>query len=185
MNKLHALIMAAFCALALAAAAQDTNMLKTDIGVFESRTGLVIIKAFNFVGAIPVDAVDISVRYKESTEAATGVKTYGILIAIQGKPLPHERIYVDYDEIDSLLDSINCLIKINSDVTTLPAFEASYTTKSGLRIIANSDRRNGTIRNSIQYGDEPRIILTSIQMTQLYDYIAVAKKNLDALKAGK
>lgn len=185
MKTLRIFVMAALGALALPAAAQDTNMLKTDIGVFESRTGLVIIKAFNLVGKITVDADEISVGYKESIEAGSGARSYGVSISIHDNPQLRERIYVDDDEIGSLLDSINYLIKINSDVTTLPVFEASYTTKSGLRIIANSDRRNGTIRNSIQYGDGPKIPLTSIQMTQLYDFIAVARKNLDALKAGK
>lgn len=185
MNKLRILLMAAAGLLALSAQAQDTNMLKTDIGIFESRTGLVIIKGFNQVGTIPVGTDEIAVRCKESTEAATGIKVYGLIIAIGGNPRPREHAYVDYDEIDPLLDGLNYLIKINYDVTTLPAFEAGYTTKSGLRFMARSERRAGGIQASLQYGDNRRISLTSVQMTELYNLIMQARKNLDDLKSGK
>jgi len=49
---------------------------------------------------------------------------------------------VDCDEIDSLLDSINYLNKISCDVTPLASFEASYSTKSGFRVVptASEDR---------------------------------------------
>lgn len=185
MKKLHLLLLAALCSSAFSVAAQDTNMLKTAIGVFESRPDLVIIKGFNQVGSINVGPEEISVRYKETTEASSGKKLYGLVFAINGTPLPRELIYVDYDEIDSLINGLDYLIKINYDVTSLAAFEAIYTTKSGLRFIANSDRRNGGIRTSMQYDDHPRIWLSSVQMTQLYDFVATAKKDLDAIKTDK
>ena len=182
MNKLCILVLWAVCSLTLSGSAQDTNMLKTKIGVFESRTGLVIIKAFSQVGSILTSEGEIAIRCKESTEAASGIRAYGMLFAINGNPTRRERIYVDYDEIDPLLDAVNYLSAITSDVTKLPAFEASYTTKSGLRIQAHCDRRNASIRYFLEYGESPRIELTPVQMTQIYDLIAQAKKALDGFK---
>jgi hypothetical protein len=185
MNKLHLFLLTVMGSLALSALAQDTNMLKTDIGVFENRTGLIIIKAFNQIGSIQTGSTEVAIRCKESTEAASGVKAYGLLIAINSNQQLRERIYVDYDEIDPLLDAVNYLIKVTSDITTLPAFEAGFTTKSGLRIPARSDHRNASIRFFLEYGDEPRIELSPVQMTQLYDLISQAQKELNRYRAGK
>jgi hypothetical protein len=187
MKKSTHLLLAALCAFAIstAAQAQDTNNLQTAIGVFEDRPDLVIIKGFDQIGSISVGNEEIAVRYKETIEAHGGARIYGLAIVINGNVAPRERIYVDYDEINPLLNGLDYLIKISDDVTSLPAFEAFYSTKSGLKFIANSDRKNGGIRNSLQYADHPRIWLSSVQMTQLYNYIAQAKQDLDAMKSGK
>jgi hypothetical protein len=185
MNKLSVVLLAASCALVLTASAQDTNYLKTDIGVFETKTGVVLIRGFDQVGSLTAGTDTISVRTKETIDVSTGQKLYGLAIEIAGGPLPTERALVDDDEIDSLLNGINYLIKINYDVTAMPGFDASYTTKSGLRAAVHSIRRAGTIQHSLQYGDRPKILLTSIQISQLYDLIAQARKNLNALKTAK
>ena len=186
MNKLHIILAAAaFCSLACVSPAQDTNALKTDIGVFEARTGAVIVKGIGQIGSISVGTDVISVRCKESTDVSTGRKVYGLAIEIAGNPLPRERIYVDYDEIDPLLGGINYLNKITYDVTPLPGFEASYTTKVGLRVLAHSVRKQGGIQIFLQYGDDPRILLTSDQMTQLYKLIEQARDNLNSIRTAK
>jgi hypothetical protein len=184
MNKLHIILLATACSVAFGARAQDTNALKTEIGVFESRTGVVIVKGFGQIGSVVAGSAEISVRVKETTDVNIGRKVYGLGIEIAGNPF-RDRILVDDDEIDSLLNSINYLIKLNYDVTTLPSFEASFSTKACLRVIAFSVRREGAIEYSVQYSDGPRISLTQMQMTQLYGLIAQARKNLDALKTDK
>ena len=107
-----------------------------------------------------------------------------LAIEIEGNPFPRDRIYIDEDEVDPLLNALKYLIKIKYDVTTLPSFEASFTTKAGLRVMANSIRREGAIQPSLQYGERPKILLSSIQLTQLYGLIDQARKNLASLKAG-
>ena len=183
-NKLI-LFLAALGSLTFAAAAQDTNYLRTEIGVFENRTGSVIIKGFGQIGSVAAGGADISVRCKETTDLSIGRKLYGLAIQISGNSIPAERLYVDEDEIDALLSGLNYLIKINYEVTALPGFEASYTTKGGLQVMANSVRKEGGIRFSLQGNYSPPIALSSMQMTQLYTLITQARKNLDAIKAGK
>jgi hypothetical protein len=185
MNKLHVILVAAFCSLALASPAQDTNALKTDIGIFEAQTGAVIIKGFGQIGSVSVGTGVISVRGKESTDVSTGHKAYGLVIEITGNNQQRERTFVDYDEIDSLLNGVNYLNKITYDVTPLPSFEASYTTKSGFRVVAYSARRQGGIQTFLQYGDQPRILLTSDQMAQFHGLVDQAKNTLDSIRAAK
>ena len=185
MKKLPLIFAAAFCAVAFAACGQDTNILKTELGQFENRTGVVIIKGFGQIGSVAAGIAEISVRCKETTDVSIRQKLYGLAIQIDGTTFPPDRIYVDEDEINPLLSGINYLLKINYDVTALPSFEASYTTKAGLQVLVNSVRKDGGIEFSVQGNYTPRIALTSIQMTQLYSLIQQARKNLETLKAGK
>ena len=181
MNKLHLLLVSACCSFAFAANAQNTN---TDIGIFESRTGVAIVKAFGQVGSVVAGPVEISVNLKETTDVSIGQKAYGLAVEIASDPARRDRVFVDDGEIDPLLTGMNYLIKIGYDVTTLPGFEASYTTKAGLRVTANSIRKDGGIQYAIQSGNTPRVLLTSLQMTQLYNLVEQARKNLESLKAG-
>jgi len=185
MNKSHILLLATFCMFSLAALADDTNVLKTDLGVFEAQTGTVIIKGFGQTGTLTVGTEVITVRCKESAEASTGKKIHGLSVDITDNVLPRERIYVDYDELTPLLNAIDYLGKITYDASPLPGFEASFTTKSGLQVIAHSIRREGTIQTYLQYDDHPRILLSTAQVTQFRDLIQQARNNLDSIRARK
>jgi len=125
------------------------------------------------------------VTCKASTNAGTGFRAYGLAIGFAGNDQARERALVDYDEIDSLLSGINYLSKITYDVTPLPGFEASYTTKAGLRVVAYSARRQGGIQTFLQYGERPRILLTSDQVAQFYGLIGQARDNLNSLRTLK
>lgn len=183
MRKWLILLIAALGTLAVAARAQDTNALKTEIGLFEAQTGVVIIKGFDRVGSITTGAADISVRCKESTSTATGHKDYGIAVVLTANQWQGIAL-VDYDELDALINGMNALGKMTYNVTSLPGFEATFTTKSGLRLIAHGDKREGGIRTFVQYNDGPRILLASDQWTQLTKLIQQAKSTLNSLGAG-
>jgi hypothetical protein len=185
MKKIPLILLAALCALSASAQVQDTNSLKTDLGVFENQIGTVLIKGFSQVGLVTAGTDVITVYCKQSTDIARGHKADGLAIVISGNAPTRKRILVDYDEIDSLLDSIAYLNKISYDVTPLAGFEASYSTRSGFRVVANSLRRQGSIQESLEYGDDVRILLTTDQMTQLSRLFEQAKKNLDTLRNPK
>jgi hypothetical protein len=174
--------------LAFQAGAQTTNAPATVIENFELQTGTVIVKGFSTVGSISVGNAVITVRSKESSGIGHGQKTYGIAVGFSSSGsqpdnlIPKTFLVVDYDELDSLTGGIDYLGKITYDVTPLAGFDASYTTKSGLRVIAHSDRRQGVIVTFIQFGDWRRIPLNSDQLTQLRNLITQAKSSLDAIK---
>ena len=184
MRKFCVVIIAAGCLLAFAAHAQDTNALKTQIGIFESQTGVVIIKGFGQIGSVSTGGAVISVRCKESSRAATGHKDYGIAAVIEANQERRVAI-VDYDELDSLLNGMDYIGKMTYSVTSLPGFEATFTTKSGLQLIAFGNKQQGGIRTFLQYDDGPRIPLASDQWTQLAKLIEQAKATLDSLRTPK
>ena len=185
MRKLFVALIAAICSLAFAARAQDTNALKTEIGLFESQTGEVIIKGFGQIGSVATGAAVISVRCKESASAATGHKDYGIAIEIDANQWRKLAI-VDYDELDALLNGMDYLGKMTYNVTSLPGFEATFTTKSGLevdRLSATSSRAaSGLTCNTTT---APEFHSRRTQWTQLVNLIAQAKTTIDSLSASQ
>lgn len=185
MKRFKSILLALACAFAGTVVAQDTNAFMTQIGSFEARTNVVIIRASGLIGSIPLGSGELEVRCKETTDAGTGEKVYGLAMAIEVNQIPAQRVLVDEDEVDSLLKAVNYLAKINYDVTSLPAFEASYTSKAGLRVIAHANRREGGVLAYLQFNDNPRIALTPVQMTQLYDLIEMGRKKLAEIKSGR
>jgi hypothetical protein len=169
--------------LAFTTCAQDvTNAPKTEIETFEARTGTVIVKGLGQIGSVTTDAGVISVRCKESTDATSGQKQYGMAVVFDGNHHERAKAVVDEDEMDSLINGVNYLGKVTYTVTSLPSFEATYSTKSGLRLVAYSSKRQGGIQDFLQFGDSPRILLTSSQFAQLQALVSQAKSTLDSLK---
>ena len=164
------------------AMAQDTNDLKTQNGWFEARTNVVIIKSYGIVGGIALGEQEFSVRCKQTVDTSTGEKVYGLLIECEGNVFS-ERLLVDDNELDSLMNAVNYLAKISFDAVPLPGFEAYYTSKAGLRVIAHGDRRDGGVQAYVQLGDGPRTPLSAVQMSQLYGLLDQGRKSLAALKA--
>ncbi len=185
MKAWRPIFFAAVCWLAATAAAQDTNILRTEIGQFENRTGAVIVKGYSQIGSIEAGGAEISVRCKETTDVGAGRKLYGLAIQINLSGSQPERLYVDEDEIGALLAGVNYLAKISNDATAMQGFEASYTTKSGLQVLAHSIRKEGSVQFALQGNYSPPVPLSPVQMTQLYGLIGQARKNLDAVKGKK
>jgi hypothetical protein len=113
MKHLNSLLIALTFLVAGVAMAQDTNDLKTQLGWFETRTNVVIIKSYGPVGGIALGAQELSVRCKQTVDTSTGEKVYGLVIECEGNAAA-ERMLVDDDEVDSLINAVNYLAKINS-----------------------------------------------------------------------
>ena len=167
--------------LVFTANAQNINPTNTDIGFFEAQSGAVIVKGFATIGSMSVGDGILSVRCKESSNVSTGRKLYGVAIEMATNA-KREILLVDDDEIDPLVNGIDYLSKISYNVTTLPAFDASFVTKSGLRFVAYTAQRQGGIQNFVQFTDEPRILLTATQFAQFENLVSQAKNSIDALK---
>lgn len=182
MRKFYFILLTATCSFAFAARAQDaTNAPKTEIENFELQTGTVIVKGLGEIGSVTTSAGVISVRCKESIDENTGLKEYGIGVALTSNQL-HGFLVVDYDELDSLIHGLDFLGKITYDATALPSFDATFATKSGLCIAAHSEQRQGAIQDFLQFADTPKIPLTSVQFAQFQNLISQAKASLDSLR---
>jgi len=177
-------ILAVFgCALASMASAQiTTNIPLTRIESLESHTQTILIKGFAPVGSMTVEGDVISVRIKATSEVNTGHKLQAAVVEIAGKQ-EIDRIVIDYDEIDSLLNGIDFMSKADYGLSPLPGFDATYTTRAGLRVAAYTSRRSETIQPYIQSNTSGRLDLTANQLAELRSLIQQAKTNLDSLES--
>jgi len=171
----------------LAARAQITNVPSTELEVFEAKTGTVIVKGAGQMGSLAVDTANITVTSKESQDVSTGLRQYGMAVEATANNQRLWKKVVDDDELDSLINGLNYLAKIDYKVTELPAFVASYVTKSGLHIGAFTSQRHGVIQYFLQDQtmNSPRILISPAQLAQFQELVDATRKNLNSLKAAQ
>jgi hypothetical protein len=94
---------------------------------------------------------------------------------------------IDYDELDSLLDGLEYLGKLDWSVTSLPDFSAVYTTKGGFRAEARGSRRTGSIEFAVRSTrvNAPKLSLSRDQLGQLRSLIEQARTKLDSMRQAK
>ena len=158
----------------------------TKLEAFDTNTSTVIIKATTEIGSISVNAGIVSVRCRETTDTGNGHKEQGIAFEITLKGQSRDTILVDYDEIAPLLSAIDYLNRLDFNVTSLNAFDATYTTQGGFRVAAFGLRRNSTVQFTIR---DVRTNLTPVafslqDLARLRTLIDQAKTTLDSLRGG-
>jgi hypothetical protein len=129
----------------------------------------------------------VSVRYREITDAGTGRRESGVVIDISSGGPQEDTMLIDYDELDSLLDGLEYIGKLDWSITSLPSVSAIYTTKGGFRAAAFGSRRTGTIGFAVQstrVSVRP-LSLSRDQLAQVRSYIQEAKAKLDSLRKEK
>ena len=178
--------------LASSAAAQETNpcplLPATRLEAFETNTQTVIIKATAPIGSVPGRGGTVSVRCREITDAGSGEQASGVIIDIaSGGGQPEDTLLIDYDELDSLLDGIEYIGKLDWTVTSLPSFSATYTTKGGFRASAFGSRRTGNIEFAVRSTRASRqpLLLSRDQLGQLRSLVEQGKTKLDSLRKEK
>jgi hypothetical protein len=173
------------------ARAQETNpcvlVPATKLEGFETNTDTVIIKATAPIGTVAAHGGAVAVRCREITDAGTGRREGGIIIDIAFDAQLEGTMLIDYDELDSLLDGLDYLGKLDWSVTSLPDFSATYTTKGGFRADARGSRRTGNIEFAVRTTrlSAPRLSLSRDQLGQLRSLIDQAKTKLDSLRKAK
>ncbi|SPE59772.1 conserved exported hypothetical protein [Verrucomicrobia bacterium] len=188
MAKLNAflLALASWALLPGAAPAQLTNgypfVPQTRLEAFETNTGSVVLKTTTQMGLISANGGALAVRCRQITDSGSGRTEYG-LVFILGEAV-EDILLLDYDEIDSLLNAIDVFLNIDWSITSMNSFDASYTSKGGLRISAYSLRRSGVIEFSVRSlrSTHPPLPLFRDQVSQVRQFIAQGKTKLDSLR---
>ena len=179
-------------ALAASVRAQDTGVYAvppppaTKLEMLETNTGVILIKASGPIGSMSVNGATVSVTCKEDTVTGTGRKEYGIAISVVSAQTANveDRTIVDYDELGPLLEAIDKLARIDWTGISLTSFSASYQTVDGLRVVAFSARRSGSIEHSVRSSRMSRgIVMTQSQLAEFRGLIDQARRKLDELRA--
>jgi hypothetical protein len=173
--------------LAAQSRAQVTNQYPaTILEALESSTGQIVVKGTAPIGSISLGSTVVSLVAKEDKLVSTGNKQYGIMPEIKPNGQAEDKTIIDYDELDSLLGSIDYLLRVDWSVTSLASFDASYTTKAGLRIKAFSSKRTSKIEFALNGSHFTKgILLSPDQVSQFYALLAQAKVRIVALGNGQ
>ncbi len=190
MNKLKNTLIALSCGLLLTAAAraQDTNAPRTELDAFEGSVGVVIVRGSADIGVVNTENGAVSVRCKQSIEPRSGRKLFGLAITLTGKDGVSDTTIVDYAELESLVNGLDFLGTANWSMTSLPNFDAVYTTRDGLVVSAySSQRQPGTLGASLKSARaaKVRVALGLQDFAQFRGLIQQAKGKLDTIKTGQ
>lgn len=170
--------------------AQDTNSYAyapaTRLESFGTNTDTVVIKGSADVGVVQANAGTIALKCREISDASTARREVGVSVDLNHNQQQPEREtrYVDYDELEPLINAITYLNKVDWSVTSLNSFDAAITTRSGFRVAAFSSRRSGAIEFAVRtagYGN-PAILLSREQLAELRGLLEQARTKLDAIR---
>jgi hypothetical protein len=155
----------------------------TNLEELDAKTGDIIIKNYTVVGAVSGFGGTATVTGYEFVDTQSGRKEYGIGVELEESERSEratlERLYVDYDEMDSLIKSIDHIIRIEKS-TTMENFEAQYRTRSDLTV-TTFNRSTGSLRAAVSSGlmGRIRIGMTLGNLADFRKLIMDAKTVLD------
>jgi hypothetical protein len=156
---------------------------RTKLESYEFRHSTVIIKGFTRIttvelGGIRIDAV-------EMRELGNTSRTKGIVITLRsvGERPDENRAFIDYEEIDSLLNAMDTFSHIDETVTKLASFEARYKTLGDLEIgVFRQTRSGNAVVMSTGICDRATVTLSLDEFAKVKAMIQEAKGRLDELR---
>ena len=163
---------------------------RTKLEALEDRHGTVLIKGFTRITTVEVRGVRIDAV--EMREMGNVSRAKGIVVRVLDERPPGEnrnqrpnenRAFVDYEEIDSLLNAIDAIGRVDETITKLAGFEARYRTQGDLELSVFRQTRTGTaviMRTGIC--DHATQTLTLDDLAKVKAMLQEAKSRLDEIR---
>jgi len=155
---------------------------RTKLEAIEDRHSTVVIKGFTRITTVEVRGVRIDAV--EMREMGNVSRAKGIVVVLDGgEKLRSNRAFVDYEEIDPLLNAIDAMVRVDETATKLPGFEARYKTQGDLEIGVFRQTRSGTA-GMLTTGicDRATETLTLDDLAKVRAMIQEAKARLDEIR---
>jgi hypothetical protein len=158
---------------------------RTKLEAIEWQYERVLIKGFSQIAAFMARDVEVRVDAVELKDTATTTRAVGLVIALRetGENPRENRSFIDYDQIDRLLQGLTAIGRVNESVTKLAGFEARYRTVGDLEFLVFRQSRSG-IAASVTSGicEQVTAPLTLDDLDKLKAEIVEAKTRLDEIK---
>lgn len=159
---------------------------KTKLEEFSARTGVVIIRGFEEIGsAFGLYSTSIKVEAKEFVNVSTGKREYGITIEVKkedGRYDKESTSYIDYDEIESLINGIDYIAKVDKSKTKFSNFQADYNTKGDFKISTFSTAGKIMVAVSSGHIGSVSAYYNLSSLTEIRALVDKAKAKIDTLK---
>lgn len=156
---------------------------RTKLEALDDRHSTVIIKGFTRITTVEVRGVRIDAV--EMRELGNVGRAKGIVIVLrEGGERPNDnRAFVDYEEIDALLNAIDAVSRIDETATKLAGFEAKYKTLGDLEIgVFRQTSRGTAVIMSTGICDRATQTLSLDDLAKVKAMIQEAKARLDEIR---
>jgi hypothetical protein len=156
---------------------------RTKLEAIDDRHSTVIIKGFTRITTLEVRGVRIDAV--DMREMGNVSRAKGLVVALrEGGERPREnRAFVDYEEIDPLLNAIDAVSRVDETATKLVGFEAKYRTLGDLEIGVFRQTRTGTaVMMTTGICDLASQTLTLDDLAKVKAMIQEAKARLDEIR---
>jgi len=159
---------------------------RTKLEELEDARGL-IIKGFTRITTVDVRGVRIDAIEMRDPRSVNGgfITAKGLVVVLRegGERPDEDRAFVDYDEIEYLLNAIDVISRVDETATKLPGFEARYRSRGDLEISVFRQTRSGTAV-SMRTGicDYATVNMTLDDLAKIKAMIQEAKTRLDESK---
>jgi hypothetical protein len=158
---------------------------RTELERLEDARGL-IIKGFTRITTVDVRGVRIDAIEMRDMRGPNGIGlSKGLVVSLRegGERPDEDRAFVDYDEIDYLLNAIDVISRVDETATKLPGFEARVRTRGDLEISVFRQTRSGTavtMRTGIC--DYATVSMSLDDLAKIKAMIQEAKTRLDDIR---
>lgn len=157
---------------------------RTKLEALEDRHNAVIIKGFTRITTVEVRGVRIDAV--EMREMGNVHRAKGIIVSLRegGEQRPNEnRAFVDYEELDALLNAIDAVSRVDESATRLASFEAKYKTLGDLELgVFRQTLRGTAVILSTGICDRATQTMTLDDLGKVKAMIQEAKARLEELK---
>lgn len=162
---------------------------RTKLEAIDDRHNAVIIKGFTRITTIDVPGIRIDAV--EMREMGNVSRAKGVVVVVaaenaprEGNPRPRDnRAFVDYEEIEPLLNAIDAASRIDETTTKFPGFEAKYRTLGDLEITVFRQTRSGNAAMmTTGVCEQVRASLTLDELAKVKAMLQEAKARLDEIR---
>lgn len=156
---------------------------RTKLEALDDRHSTVIIKGFTRITTVEVPGVRIDAV--DMRELGNVARAKGIVVSLrEGGERPREnRAFIDYEEVEPLLNAIDAISRVDENMTKLAGFEARYRTQGDLEIGVFRQTRSGTaVVMSTGLCDLATRHLTLDDLAKIRSMILEAKTRLDEIR---
>jgi hypothetical protein len=162
---------------------------RTRLEMMDRVQGEVIIKGFTRITTVEVRGVRVDAV--EMRQLGRDIRFKGVVVSLrEGQPIGdnrgrinESRAFIDYDEIDVLLNAIDVMSRVDETATKLVGFEARYRTLGDLEIAVFRQTRSGNaVFLSTGICDRVTGTLTLDDLAKVKAMIQEAKGRLDEIR---
>lgn len=162
---------------------------KTKFEAFKLKYGSLTIKGYSIVGTVSGLGGNLTTQAVQLTDLTTKESAEAIVFVLKqttGYLKNESSSVVDYDEIDSLLNGLDYVAKIDASVTPLQNFEALYRSRGGFQVGVYNDEQ-GKISAVLASGEitQVSVFIKLEDLPSFRSQVVAAQQKLASVRPAK